>query len=444
MKPAIIKDLGDGLVLRRATPADADALAVFNSRIHSDDGPDKPDERVGAWTRDLLTRPHPTFQPDDFTIVEETATGRIVSSLNLLSQTWSYAGIPFGVGRPEVVGTLPEFRKRGLIRLQFDEIHRWSAERGQLVQVITGIPYYYRQFGYEMALDLSGGRAAFQAQIEKMKPDEDRPYKIRRAEKNDLPFLHDLYAQAGQRYLVNCLRPPEVWAYEHDGQSEKNVARLVQCVIEDKKGKPVGYVLHRWFLGMSGMMCMGYELTPGTPWLDVTPWVAQYLWQTGQEYSKTEGKPCDSVGFFLGADHPVYHAIGERRLAVQFPTYAYYVRVADLPGFLRLIAPELERRLAASPAVGFSGELGLSFYRSGLRLGFENGHLTKCEEFTPLPEVQDSAGFPYLTFLQLVFGHRTLDEIRILHPDCWYNNEQTRLVLNSLFPRRLSAVLPAS
>ena len=42
-----------------------------------------------------------TLRPDDFTIVEETASGRIVSSLNLIPQTWTYEGIEFGVGRPD-------------------------------------------------------------------------------------------------------------------------------------------------------------------------------------------------------------------------------------------------------------------------------------------------------------------------------------------------------
>src|SRR3989337_669140 len=68
--------------------------------------------------------PPPTLSPDDFTIVEETASGRIISSMNLIPQTWTYEGIEFGVGRPELVGTLPEFRNLGLVRMQFEEVHR--------------------------------------------------------------------------------------------------------------------------------------------------------------------------------------------------------------------------------------------------------------------------------------------------------------------------------
>ncbi len=144
----ILRDLGDGLILRRSTSADVEALAEFNARIHSDDGPDHPDERVAAWVKDLLAHPHPSFNIGDFTIVEQADTGKIVSSMNLISQTWSYAGVKFKVGRPELVGTEPEYRHRGLVRAQFEVIHQWSAERGELAQAITRIPYYYRLFAY--------------------------------------------------------------------------------------------------------------------------------------------------------------------------------------------------------------------------------------------------------------------------------------------------------
>jgi hypothetical protein len=156
----ILHDLGNGLIMRRSTPADADALAAFNGRIHGENEQDS--QRVAAWAHDLLARPHPTMNADDFTVVEESATRRIVSSMNLIPQTWTYEGIEFGVGRPELVGTDPEFRNRGLVRAQFEEVHKWSAERGHLAQAITGIPYYYRLFGYEMTLDLAGRRFGYE------------------------------------------------------------------------------------------------------------------------------------------------------------------------------------------------------------------------------------------------------------------------------------------
>ena len=48
------------------------------------------------------------------TLVEDTRTGQVVSTMCLIPQTWTYAGIPFAVGRPEAVATHSDYRKRGL------------------------------------------------------------------------------------------------------------------------------------------------------------------------------------------------------------------------------------------------------------------------------------------------------------------------------------------
>ena len=153
---SILRDLREGLILRRSRPEDADGIAEFNSVIFG--GVDHPDDAFSAWVLDLMDGRLPGFSPEDFTVVEDTSTGKIVSSLNLISQTWSYDGIPFEVGRVELVATLPDYRRRGLVRAQMETVHQWSAERGEPVQAITGIPWYYRQFGYEMALEHHGGR----------------------------------------------------------------------------------------------------------------------------------------------------------------------------------------------------------------------------------------------------------------------------------------------
>ena len=76
----ILRDLGDGLILRRATPGDAEALATFNAHVHRPAGSEQPHMGIAAWTQDLLSGDHPACGPDDCTIVEETSTGTVVSS----------------------------------------------------------------------------------------------------------------------------------------------------------------------------------------------------------------------------------------------------------------------------------------------------------------------------------------------------------------------------
>ncbi|MGE5251411.1 MAG: GNAT family N-acetyltransferase [Bacteroidota bacterium] len=438
----ILRDLGNGLILRRSSPADAQALADFSARIHSDAGPDHPDVHVAAWVLDLLGRPHPTFHADDFTVVAEASTGRIVSTLNLISQTWTYEGIPFGVGRPELVATLPEYRNRGLIRLQFDEIHRWSAERGEMVQAITGIPFYYRQFGYEMALDLAGRRFGYEANVPRLKDGEAEPFVIRPAADADLPFVAGLYAEAQRRYAISCLRSAEVFGYELNGQSMENANHFELMIIEDPQGEALGYFQHPTFLGQTGLSALGYELKSGVSWLEVSPCVARHLWAKGKEYAERGHRSVQAFGFMLGSEHPAYEALGEA-LPGRHEPYAYYLRVPDLPGFLRHIAPALEERLRESLAAGCSGELRISFYREGLRLVFERGRLRTVEAWKPQSD-RESAAFPGLTFLQMLFGYRSFDELHFAFADCYWNDGQARVLLNALFPRRLSDVFPVS
>ena len=233
-------ELGDGLVLRCAGKEDAQALADFNARQQSDYGPDQPDERVGAWTYDLMTKPHPTFQPSECTIVEETSSGKIISTMNLIPQTWTYGGIPIKVGRPELVATQMEYRHRGLVRLQFKVIHRWSTEHGEMLQFITGIPYYYRQFGYEMALNMMGGRFGYPAHIPQKKEGDQENYHIRPATEMDIPFISKLYDLGCRRSLVACRWDEALWRYELSGKGVNNILREELRIIPEQSDLPAG------------------------------------------------------------------------------------------------------------------------------------------------------------------------------------------------------------
>jgi len=94
---------------------------------------------MAAWTRDLFEGRHPTFTPDQATVVEHRPSGTIVSSVLLVSQIWSFAGIGVRVGQPELVGTHVDYRGRGLVRAQFEVIHRWSAFPGlSFLQLLFG------------------------------------------------------------------------------------------------------------------------------------------------------------------------------------------------------------------------------------------------------------------------------------------------------------------
>lgn len=437
----LIRDLGDGLILRHGSPADADALADINSRMHSMDGPEKPDKEVAAWIRDLVTKPHPTLVPGDFTLVEEKATGRIVSTLCLIPQTWTFDGIEFGVGRPELVCTLPEFRRRGLVRAQMEEVHKWGRERGHLVQVITGIPNYYRQFGYEMTLNLSGARRGFEPHVPALKEGETESFNIRLADERDVDFILRTYEFQEDKRSISCKRTPEIVRYEMGGKDALNLSRYEFMVIEDAGGKRVGFIEHSYKLWFGGISCVYFALSEGVSWLAVSPVVARYLWKKGGESAEREGGVRTTFSFNLGGQHPVYEVLDDKLPAERKP-YAYYVRVADVPGFLNHVRPALEKRLADSVAVGYNGELRVGFYNDGFRMIFLDGKISLIEPLKHHTEQDVDIAFPDLTFLHILFGHQSLDELRHVYADCYVQNPTARVLVNALFPKKLSDVHP--
>ncbi len=436
----VIKDLGDGLILRRASPADADELVAFNARIHSEAGSEEPDVKVGAWVRDLMTRPHPTTNAGDFTVVEETHKGQIVSSMNFIPQTWSYEGIPFGVGRPELVGTNPKYRKRGLVRAQFDVIHQWSAERGHKVQAITGIPYYYRQFGYEMCLALDGGRIGFLAHIPKLEKDQTEAYRLRPVGEDDLSMVAELFEQGARRYLLATLIDEQYWRYELFGKSEQNVNRAEFRIIETVIGEAVGFLAHSPALWGPTLGIRMYELKPGLSWLEPTYSVLRYLKETGEAYAaQKETAEFTAFAMWMGMEHPVYQAIDDRLPRTRDP-YAWFIRLNDVPDFLLHIQPVLEDRLAASVMVGYSGDLKLSFFRSGIKITFERGKIKAVSEFIPDNTQDGDVLFPDLTFLRVLFGHNDFWELEKIFADCYTRNDIGRALVPILFPKKASNV----
>ncbi len=240
--PTAPRDLGDGLTLRWTGPGDAERVAEFNAHAFRNAPDDPPLAGMRVQTRDWMSGRHPLVGPGDFVVVEDAKTGAIVASSCLMRQEWAYDGIPFAVGRPEFVVTDEGYRHRGLIRAIFAAIHARCAERGQIVQGITGIPYFYRQFGYEYALDLEGGRFALVATIPDAPADTPEPYALRAATPGDLPFIMELYDRRRAGLLVSTVVPEEFWRWSFGApRGEYNLHWCLHLIV-DGAGAPRGYV----------------------------------------------------------------------------------------------------------------------------------------------------------------------------------------------------------
>jgi hypothetical protein len=378
----------------------------------------------------------------------------LVACTTFWRHQWSYAGIPFGVGRPEMVATDPAYRRRGLVRALFEMIHARSAAEGQLLQAITGIPYFYRQFGYEYVLDLDGSRTTYNSLIPARKGDGPEPCSLRSATVEDVEQIMALYCRRRSTSLVWHDAPAGRWQFAIKAWDDAEV--------RDQDLTRTGLNGRYWMILNAERDVCGYAWVATRRWgpaldvrelafapqvdlLQLVPALLRRLRDLGQQIPamKPDAPPCSEICFHLGRTHPLYEVLGEALAPRLDAPYAWYIRIPDVPAFLRHIAPELEARLARSVLSGYTGGPKIDLYRQGLHLRFEQGKLSEIAPWqAPVYEDSDTVlGCPPLTFLQLLLGYRTVDELRAIFPDVWVKDGQ-HLLIDTLFPRQHSIVEP--
>ena len=355
--------------VRRATDGDIEQIVALQV------------DRNGAEWEPMVRAlfAHPDVGPGCFTVAADG--DRVVSSLCLLSVELRVGGVPVPVGQPEFVATAAGHEHRGLVRAQMDVVHRWSARRGDLAQVITGIPYFYRRFGYEYAIPFPRARLVTPGTTMSM----PEGWSVRRAEPDDAPAIVRLHARALADVPLAATRETEWWRWSLgvDDPAPSHVA--------EKDGE------------VHGTAGIGHG-APGV--YDAATTVRAVAYDALDAFNAfladaaTRGKPV-AVEERGRQTEPVA-AISQRHPA----HYALYVRVADPVVLLDRLRPVLSERLAASPRAVTSGRLLLSSYSSSIVLTYERGEVVSVEAGPPVqdPVRQGGAGVPPDLIATLVFG----------------------------------------
>ena len=453
----VIGDLGDGLIMRSALREDADALAEFCAKVFMDEplaessGSGTEAYWIAKWIHDLVGKPHPTLSPDDIIIVEDVEKGCIASTTTYLTQTWSYDGVEFEIGRPEIVGTGREYRNRGLVREQFDVMHRWAEERGHLVQVVLGIPIYYRLFGYEYALPAEGGREMPIASLPRWGRDEERKFQLRDAARGDVPFITKVLTDSTQRSMVSpVFREDDVKYLTFDRTARSAVCHKTAILCKangDGLGESVGVIMYAMVIEIDQGIILRMEMSEPRYWREALPSLLKELRELADKAANDHPDPereIKSVRQDLQPDHPAYvfddGALGhepERQ-------YGWYVRVPDVAAFLQKITPALESRIEASLHAGITGDVEILVDRDRVTIGFEDGKVTAVQHRKAAHRENAfgawvaSARFPGQSFLPVLFGMRSIGETIAAHTDANAGSKSSRHLMETLFPKRSS------
>lgn len=334
-------NLPDGLVRRTATPADLPQIAEL-----------------------LTDRGEPADAVDHRLVVEDPAAGwetcavvvdgdRVVSTATLLDEELqltvpgSDVTVRLPAGQVELVATVPDHEGRGLVRALMGWAHDLSASRGHVLQVMIGIPYFYRLFGYSYAIDIPGHRPLVTP------PAMPDGHVVRPATRADLQIVRRLQdaAQAASDLRMPHSPPRWGWLLDRDGSTTWVVERGAEVVATGRTTPPEdGVVLAelaasdadgaRAMIAAAALARSVDEPEPVTVW--------------------------DRPGTVGGA------VVDEVCGPAPAEAEQYYVRVPDAAALLDRMRPVLDARLARS-GIEPPDEVLLGTFRQQLRLPVVDG-----------------------------------------------------------------------
>lgn len=405
--------LSNGLILKSISSEDeVERLATFNVAMHGD-------EMLDRMTRSLVMN-HPSTHPQEWLIVEDLNTGKIVSSLCLLPWKIRYGTVTLKGGEMGIVATLPDYRRQGLIRALNERFTELLNEGGYHLSHIQGIPYYYRQFDYEYILPLEGGWGLQHHNIPEPPADSVSHWQIVKASSVDIPHLSRLYEQAMSRLDIVSLRDEAIWTYlleEEDSLSGGQETFLVQ----DENKVIQGYFrVAKEGFGDGLIVDEASDMLP-----DMMLKVLQWLKKLAIE----RGKPSIRLAM---SDHAPLVKFAKGWGAKLEWRYAWQIMLPDPACLLSAIAPVLEDRIANSIFAGLSDTVTINLYRRAYHIVFDKGQITAVQS-PGFYEGSSTISMPPTLLASLILGYKNRETLQSIYPDVSVNRDSQYLI-DVLFP----------
>ena len=397
--------LPDGLELRAARPADLEQIATL--LVERGEEGDDVDHRLVVEDRDA------GWESSAVVVDGE----KVVATATLLDESVRVGSVTLPAGQIELVATHEDYEGRGLSRALMAWAHERSAARGHLLQVMIGIPYYYRLFGYEYAIDIPPAREV----VELPEPLAVGPdYALRLPGREDIPALAALQVAAQEPYDVAVPHPEARWRW----LMETPASRV-------------------WVLERGGEVVGSVRLRSDDDAVLLADAAAQ-------DDDAADALLRAVVGLRPGESLSVVHRAltlpGRRWESRLGPAseYAeqYYVRIPVLAPLLDALRPELERRLAAAGVDRAGSEIVLSTFGAHVRIPVaDDGSLGPVQTGgrLPWPASVGGAGIAPDQLGALLLGPLGMHGLARRRPDV-YPGPDVEL-MEALFPPRSGDVL---
>ncbi len=393
----------DGIVLRGAREDDLDQILELTA---ARGGPEDLPEARAAFIHDEGHNQFYVAYDGD----------RLASVLTLWQEHIRLGSTRLPAGQMDFVATATDYEHRGLVRDLVRIVHEVSAERGDVLQFLVGIPYFYRQFGYRYVLPMPGHYT--------VRPDAriDTPAEItvRAATRADLDTLKSLQvrAQAGAGVAMGHSETTWEWMFSSE---------TVRVRLAEREGHAIGSA--RLASDDDDEYSALSEVATSEVGA-VHALVADARGSGGKKTVQVTERADDVVQKALAG--LAEHAASDEE---------FLLRVPDPVMLLEAVRSELSARLVASPFAHEKGELLISFYSSSATLTYDNGAIESVVKGPPMqaPVYYGGSGVPPDLLADLVFGPHGAEALDERHSDLNLGRRQG--VMSVLFPPQSSDIL---
>lgn len=333
--------------------------------------------------------------------------GRVVSIATLLNESVRIGDVVLPAGQIEMVATATEAEGRGYVRALMHRCHVLSKARGQVIQVMIGIPNFYRQFGYVYSVPMHPWAT--------VTPGIEAPpeFSVSTATTDDIATCHALQEQLQSKFDVTVPHSDDRWRWILTHVSSK------QALVRDASGNAVGVAR---VLADDGFVAMGEIASTSAGATDVL--LAHALGLT------------DDDGSVRVNIRPHVPGLAERAADVE-RTQWYYLRIEDPSLLMTTLEPVLLRRLRDSGNA--EGSTLISFWGSHLRLHWDDQGL-RVEAGGPMqaPISTGGSGLPVDALGSLLFGCGAAG-LEDRYPDAYLGRRAD--LMNTLFPPQSADLL---
>ncbi len=354
--------------------------------------------------------------------IKDLSNEKVVSSINISPQEWHFGNIILPICEMGFVGTLEEYRGSGLVKELNTLYEQIMVERGYLISVIRGIPYYYRSLGYEFAIPLDYRLLLNRSKIPKEALDH---IKIRQVNSNELDIIREMYEGFYSNYFIWTGFNLEQFFFRFCNESYNDFQRKTFFIEENSNPKA-------FFTFGKSYDDLGYEVNGSNLTNQYCIKILQFIEEIHQEDSKTDEidlairEETDLADFIIKIGGHSYN------------TYGWQIKILELKKFFDKIQNVLETRLSNSEFRDISKNVKISNYKESIQLFIEKGRIVnlKIEKGYP-KEGSCDLQIPDAMLYKLVLGDRTFEEINYIVKDALIKRESEPLI-DVLFPREES------